>query len=972
MVVTSRGRFSALISSLILIAAPGAVFAGSGHAAPIQAAVGSDRDVLNSAVTDLRTCLSRDGAVLDVYYLIDNSRSMDQIGGSEGTDRQGLRFKAVERSLYPLIALAGSGTQVNVAGGLFSRDGTTVQDWLRIEPGSEGDVIDFATQLGSTPAGGGTNWAAGIREAQRQLSQQAQGSDDHCQTLVWVTDGGIDIERDPTKTAVGVEELCGVGPTEFSSQPEEQGLMFDLRRAGVVVFGVQLQVADEVRGNLDEGRISEQDSKFSYFKPVVEGVGSVDASFFNDAAALTGTFSCGAVNSQAQGAVIVINEAGQFAERFEELVACIINSCTIPAEPVSCDGGVCEIPIPQGIAAMEFYAPAGFDRRNVLTPDGSSICLTEGCLPEEESAAGGLVRVPIRNVAGMWQVLTDAPSIRPLLFSGLEIDVDPVEVDPRNPSISAGVRLQQTFDAQFSVDNYQQPLRFSASVSFPSGQSREAAVVPDGSQWRLTWEPVDDELRGAIPNEVVISVQATALGVDPNVPDLPLQAVEQAVQVTQKALETFPSLIDPEPGEKAFFSPIEGLAGAGAANLVFRGPELNDGKVCWSSDENGFIGEVDDPGQRPDGTLKAGISVESQAAAVCPDGSEGVVLPQGVEVPVDISMTADEQKDALVVGTMRFELFGPEGETGFIQEVPFEVETTVVKNNTARLIVLALLSVLGVGLPYLALLMFARRQAAFNSQLDGSRWAALPVTVGPEGLATVEEIDPSKYEFIFVEQRGITREIATGTETHRVIPPRAWPFKPVRTIVETASGSSIFTNFDPKILAGHSQGLSSQVLSNVFYFVPEAQDPASVVTESRIDDWGNEISVTVDSGQDAGAPIKGRLVVIASYDGNASEATSKALAKARMWPAWPEIYSAVTAIPNKSQTLEAAAAPASSATSTESVTEDWWGFGDSQTSNPEPDQSRRSRFGRTKKRDNKGSEISDDFGTGSEFKSDDW
>ena len=970
---TRRRKLAASLTVIALAVSPVVMSASASQASPVPAVVGSDPDVLNYALSNLRTCLSKEGAILDVYYLIDNSRSMDQIDGKEGTDRDGLRFKAVERSLYPLMELADAGTEVNVAGGLFSREGTTVRDWLQIQPGSEGDIVEFATELGSTPAGGGTNWAAGVREAQRQLSQQAQGSDAHCQTLVWVTDGGIDVERDPIKTADGVTELCGVGPTDFAVQPAEQGLMFDLRRAGVVVFGVQLQVSDDIRGNLDEGRISEQDSKFSYFKPVVEGSGPVDASFFNNGTALAGTFNCGAVNEDAQGAVIVISEAGQFAENFEELVACISDSCTIPAAPVLCSGGVCEIPIPQGIAAMEFYAPAGFDRRNVLTPDGSAICLTEGCLPEEESDQGGLIRIPIRNVAGVWQVLTDAPSIRPLLFSGLEIDIDPVEVDPRNPTISVGLRLQQSFGAQFEVEHYRQPLQFSANVRFPSGESRPASVEPEGSAWRLTWGPAEDELRGAIPNEVVVTMQATALGVTPDVPDLPLQAVEQAVQVTQKKLETFPSLIQPEPGETAFFTPIEGLAGVGSATLVFRGPELNNGKICWSPDGQGLIGQVSDPGARPDGTFGADIQIAGQEAAACPGGGSGVVLPKGQEVPVEISMQATEQEDALVTGTMRFELFGPEGEAGFVQEVPFEVETTIVKSDTARNIVLALLTLLGIGVPYLALLFFARRQAAFNSQLDGNRWAALPVTVGPEGLASVKEIDPSKYEFIFVEQSGLTREIATGTETHRVIPPRLWPFKPVRTVVETSSGGSIFTNYDPRIVAGHNEGASSQVLSNVFYFVPDAEESAQTVTETRVDDWGNEIAVTVDSVKEAGAHISGRLIVIASGDGNVTESTSKAVAKARMWPAWPEIYSAIMSTPvvaSSAPPVAPAKASQVSDAASGSPTEDWFGFGETGGSAPSDDKPKRSRFGRKKGSDD--ANGADGAGNGNDFRTDDW
>ena len=933
---------------------------------------GSDEQVLSEALSDLRTCLSQDGAALDVYYLIDNSRSMRVIGreGRErpGTDVDGLRYKAVERSLIPLMELADTGIEVNVAGGLFSRGGETVADWLNIKPGSENAIEAFARDLGAIEAGGGTNWPAGVREAQEQLANQASQSTVRCQTLVWVTDGGIDIERNPDKTADGVVDLCGVGPKDFGAPPATQGLMYELRRAGVVVFGVQLRVPEAIREDLTEGTVREQDSKFSYFKPVVEGSGPVNASFFNDDVVVTGTLNCGQVVDNAQGAVILIEEASEFAQNFEELVACIANSCTILSDPVLCSNGICSVPVPQGIAAMEFFAPAGFDVLNVLTPQGARICLEEGCSPDALPAAGGLLRVPIRNVAGVWQVRTDADSIRPLLFSGIKIDVDPIEVDPRNPVISAGVGLRQSFGAQFDVNNYKQPLNFRADIRFPDGSSTSGSVNPDGSAWKLTWEPTD-EFRGKIPNAVEITLQATALGLAPDVPELPLQSEERLVQVRQMKLDSFPTLVQPEPGQTAFFSTVEGLEGVGTTTLIFRGPELNDGKVCWLHDSGGFIGSVLDPANRPDGTLSADITAGTAEVAVCPDGTQGVALPRGTEVPVEISLRASEQADATVSGVMNFDLFGPEGESGFAQGVPFEAKTTVVKNEIARLLVLISLILLGIGVPYLALLFFARRQAAFSSQLDGNRYAALPVKVGPEGLLELTEVAPDKYEFLFLDQSGLTREVATGTETHRVVPPKFWPFKPVTTVVQTSPTNSIFTNYDHHITANRSEGLSSQVLSNVFYFLPDPPESGRSFTETQIDDWGNEISVSIDSAPESGAPVTGRLIVISSGDGNVAESIAKATARARMWPAWSEIYSAVMATP---AVVPPAAKTQSQATAPEQPTseDNWWVTDQSAQADESTDKPKRSRFGRNKK--GKGSAEPDDFNNDTPFQSNDW
>jgi hypothetical protein len=231
------------------------------------------------------------------------------------------------------------------------------------------------------------------------------------------------------------------------------------------------------------------------------------------------------------------------------------------------------------------------------------------------------------------------------------------------------------------------------------------------------------------------------------------------------------------------------------------------------------------------------------------------------------------------------------------------------------------------------------------------------------------EVAPDKYEFLFLDQNGVTREITTGTETHRVVPPKVWPFKPVTTVVQTSAGNSIFTNYDHNITANQSEGLSSQVLSNVFYFLPDAPETGRSFTETRVDDWGNEISVSIDSAPEVGAPVTGRLIVISSGDGNVAESIAKATARARMWPAWSEIYSAVMATPSgvtpapQVQSQETASVQASSE-------DNWWANDHSATKDDSTDKTKRSRFGRNKK--DKGSAEPDDFNNDTPFQSDDW
>jgi len=916
---------------------------------------------VGAAFSDLRTCLSEEGSTLDVYYLIDNSRSMDQIGGGTGTDVDGLRFKAVVSSLPPLVELAEQRTRVSVAVGLFSKDGRTIVPWTEIDPKSDAATKEIGTKLAAEAAGGGTNWVAGIKEAKKELAARAETGGTHCQALVWVTDGGIDIVGDPVETAQGVVELCGVQPTDFESPPATAGLMYDLRRAEVVVLGALLEVPEDFGDDRGDGVLEERVSKTSYFKPVVEGQGQVNASYFNENQESIGEFSCGKKVEGAQGAMLKIASAQVLAQEFQRLVTCIAAYCTVlPPTSVKCVGDTCEIPVPKGIAYMQLSVPTDFDTSTVLFPNGGGACLAGGCSTPNEIAETGTIRISVQNVGGLWKVANTGSNLNALLFAGLEIVSDPIEVNPLDPEISTQIRVAQGPDTQFDSANYVTPLTWNAIVKFANGTTDDAEVVKDGNSWLLNWSPTEGVNKGLIPTEATISLSATAGASGPGVPELPLTKIEKKIAITKKNLANYPTLISPAENAPAIFTPIEGLEGEGAATILVQGPKSNDVFVCWSSTAEGFVGFVADPAGRVDGSLAASISVDGQAEVTCPDESNGLVVPQGEEMKITILLTANPQADALVEGVMTFDFYGPKDEKGFAQDIQFEVETTVVKSGVAFWIVLAILTLLGIGIPYIALVIFARREAAFSSKLNGTRWAALPAVIGPEGLLKVEEKDPTLYEFIFINKSGLTRKVETGAEVHEVVPPTWWPFKPGRTVVKAASGTSIFTNHDQVLTACQNVGTSSQVLGGVFYFVADPIDGASTATEVKVDDWGNAIeTVTEVGGVQAGAPRNGRVVVLAPGDTNASEAISKSMASVRTWSSWVNVYEALSSggavapsspkpkSPDKKEKIEEPQV-------TTPVVGDGWGFGESAQVTSAPTQ-KKSRFGRKEKKAKNGS-----------------
>lgn len=922
-----------------------------------QAATGEEASV-NKSLGDLRACLSQEDAILDVYYLIDNSRSMVQIGDASGTDVNGLRFDAVGRSVEQLVNLVDEGTKVNVAAGVFSKSAKTVYEWASLGSNSEEVLGEIGASLIKEPVGGGTNWQVGLELAREEFINQSNQSDSHCQSLVWVTDGGIDIEQDPVKTANGVVALCGLGPTELDLAASQTGLMYQLRSMRIIVIGVLLDAPNTGGENLEDGPQAKRDSKISYLQPVVEGTGTVDTYFFAEESPQFGVFNCGSIAKGATGAKLTIAAADDLANEFQRLVSCITDTCTelSPTPIVQCQLGKCEIPVPQGIRRMEVQVSEDFDQNTVRSPSGASACLSEGvCTLEQGSdTALSILTIEVQNEGGFWTFDESQGSVHPLLFADLGLESDPIKVNPRKPEISTEIRIVQGEGLSYSSDNYRDQ-KMSAQVIFPDGDKAEAPMELSGGVWTLTWSPEDEQL-SLVPSRVIVEFSAKAAGIG-TIPDLQLTTITQQFRVEKEKLKEFPTITTPADGETAFFTPIKGLQGQGETVITFKGPESNNGAVCWGSDRVGGVRQTETEIENVPTVSRISGSIQATPSqkVVCPEGFEGLELPQGTEVDINVALVQDEQADAIETGVIDFLLLGPENEKPILESVPFQVETTIVRNTFVQLIALVVLGIVGFGLPYILLLFFVRRQAVFAADLDGSRWASLPVEVGPEGLISIAEISPDKYEFIFMEKGKPSRTIAMGDDTHEAIPPKVWPFHPIRTIVKAPNGQSIYSNHDHSIGPNKSVAASSQVLTDVFYFVADKPTESVQQTLTESDDWGNRIKVDASSDSRDARRISGRLVVILSGFPDLTTSVSTTIGKAQAWPDWGQIYLAETnveVVPANKTKAPSKAEPTEPAPKPENAQVSDFYFGEPEATSVTPEPNKKSRFSRKPKKEN--------------------
>ena len=108
-----------------------------------------------AAFGDLTACLtsSKDKS-LDVFYLIDNSNSLNK------TDVKGVRFEVLKNSIAQLGDFAESGVTVRYAAGIFATGTQLLNDWTEISDGasalSEGKKT--ADRLKARGTTGFTDW----------------------------------------------------------------------------------------------------------------------------------------------------------------------------------------------------------------------------------------------------------------------------------------------------------------------------------------------------------------------------------------------------------------------------------------------------------------------------------------------------------------------------------------------------------------------------------------------------------------------------------------------------------------------------------------------------------------------------------------------------------------------------------------------------------------------------------------------
>jgi hypothetical protein len=695
----------------------GALAAGaSNQPAPFVDFVGDAQlsPVGERAVEDVRRCLSASD-VLNVFYLIDNSGSLAGFqDGRPGTDEEYRRVDVINQSLRSLseLSVGGSSKEINFSMGFFSSSFSPAVAWTDLSKETLPDLeASIANQIKVTqPPGGFTHWEAGVADAHRALQAQ-QSVEPGCQMMVWLTDGGINVNNSVPSTEQSGVNLCGTdfrGGDRSSEVPN--GAFNSLRQSGIAVFAVLLDIESQT-----------QDWQKELMRPLVEGTGSAGGQ----------TITCG-VNpipaDFAAGAFIEANSVGALSTQFLKLAARISGGSD--ATMISKD----KISVPRGVARLQVI---GVDGQAILTsPNGRAL------MPASDADGFIDAQVADESEFGTWSVTATEWSPPAIVWGALGLTPD------RDPKVAGGAEqlVQFSLDtaggSNASVEDYEFTLSVTMTYadgstdqqSLPSSQlsagKNDLSFVPNPAFSQVQIRYSTENLRtreGQVPLAALVAEQNVAITPPTHFPTV-------STPVLTKALV---GSISPAQGEFTLDAPQDGNSGTVCVPGLSGGGFASDPQI------------IGDSADRLTGWNWA--LTPSDGARI--DG-DCIVLGPGEQAKLSYSASHPTSADSVVQALAEITL--GDGDGGLLtvtKEIVFPSER--IYFSSVGIAVRAVLVALGILLPFLVLYLVAllTTKAYHGREL---RRAKLPVIYNNEtkSLALVSggsltSVDFGRDEFAF-------------------------------------------------------------------------------------------------------------------------------------------------------------------------------------------------------------------------------
>jgi len=490
------------------------------------------------AFADLGRCLQSQGnqKVLDVFYLIDESASLQQ------TDKDNHRAEILSSSLLQLASFR-KGVTVNYSVGFFAQSYGVWKPWSSVNPGniiSEAARVD--AEVRKRNQGTLTDWLQGINGAINELNAQHERTGG-CSTLVWLTDGGIELSTvDKTVDAIG--QLCNN--------------RFDvLRKNQVTVLGVLLK-NDQVLNSMSAADKKQQLLRMAYMQPMIEGIGTLyDGS----------EQKCGVNPVPAnyhQGALFVAQDPKDLAFEFLKLPP-QIEGCRANLD---FKGSASDFNIENGISDFQIVTTS--PNWHLTDPHGKLVTAKATGIEVFDTAGAAQIRVGTTNSGiGKWKFDGQGGTSELFLCSGLDIQIDKgVNPIAGRPGVLSGKVIYQATgqEADLSVYDSGHPITVQQISNGKSGEAQTAEQSPTGKWVVQKFTPT----AGQDQSEVRITLNLkTKSGIQ-----LAPISISQKLDVRQIA--NYPTLKSDTINLSDWKSPSQPSVGT----AVFQGSSRADGKIC--------------------------------------------------------------------------------------------------------------------------------------------------------------------------------------------------------------------------------------------------------------------------------------------------------------------------------------------------------------------------------------------------------
>jgi len=659
-IITTLFMVGGIGFSLSAVASPVPTAALAGVAGATLSPVGE------RAVEDIRRCLSSSD-VLNVFYLIDNSGSLASTpDGGPGTDEDFRRVDIINQSLRSLAELTegSSAKNINLSLGFFASSYSPGVGWTPLTKSTVADLearITTEVTVNQRP-NGLTNWEAGVTQAHRAIQEQ-QSASPGCQMMVWLTDGGINVDQTlPAAVQSGVN-LCGsdfFGEGYTASAPN--GTFHALRQSGVTVFAVLLNVGS-----------GPKDWRQELLQPLAEGSGQIEGR----------STTCG-VNPIPEdfsaGAYIEADSVGSLSNEFLKLAARLSGGSD--ATMISKD----KISVPKGVARLQVI---GVDAGAILTsPSGRAIMPSAG--------SDGFIDAQVLNDSeyGTWSVTATGWSPPAMVWGAL------VMVPERNPKAaggaeqSVGFTLDTVGSTSVAVTDYDFTL--GVRLTYPDGTQETQSIpstelVSGANSLVFETNPAYSEVQIRYTTENLRTKQG----------QVPLAAIVAEQNVTITPPTQFPTVSNP-----AITQALIGSITPAQGTFTITAPaDGNPGEVCFPGLSSGELTPaptiVGDSADRLT-NWQWSIAATQQASVI----DDCVQLAPGAQTTVSFSASHPTSADSAVQALTTITLGdGSGGVLPITKEIVFPSERIYfpVVGNIVRIVLIAL----GIILPFLVLYLVA-------------------------------------------------------------------------------------------------------------------------------------------------------------------------------------------------------------------------------------------------------------------------